>query len=229
VYRSAPAGLPGAWFFDITNANYHKLLHTTLEKTMKHSWIIFVIGLILLSLSGPAQAVNSYSTVDNLLFSDTFKTAESASTVTSLSGFFDFLYLGYEAGDRNVLLELVGNSQNIIFSNKNTATAPGTPANGYDIGSLFLQDKTTSSPLYAINQSSNFLKILQLTQAVQIAGFSLEKDWYLFGFNDSGSTDSDYDDLVFAAKAAPVPVPAAVWMLGTALVGLVGVRRIKTA
>jgi hypothetical protein len=34
-------------------------------------------------------------------------------------------------------------------------------------------------------------------------------------------------DWIRVVTAAPVPIPAAVWMLGTALVGLVGVRRIK--
>jgi hypothetical protein len=47
--------------------------------------------------------------------------------------------------------------------------------------------------------------------------------FYVFGTNSDGLTG--YVAQLAAANTAPVPVPAAVWMLGSALIGLVGVSR----
>jgi hypothetical protein len=50
---------------------------------------------------------------------------------------------------------------------------------------------------------------------------------FTFSFNDSGS-DNDFGDFVVTAvrqSPSSVPVPAAVWLLGSGLVGLVGFRR----
>ena len=42
---------------------------------------------------------------------------------------------------------------------------------------------------------------------------------YILGFNDSFGGDADYDDFVVGVRLSPVPLPAAAWLFGSALVG----------
>lgn len=57
------------------------------------------------------------------------------------------------------------------------------------------------------------------------------KDAYLLAWEDLPYSvgklgDEDYDDMMYlVAKVEPVPIPAAAWLLGSGLIGLVAVRR----
>lgn len=42
---------------------------------------------------------------------------------------------------------------------------------------------------------------------------------YILGFNDGYSGDADFDDFVVGVNLSPVPLPAAVWLFGSALIG----------
>lgn len=48
---------------------------------------------------------------------------------------------------------------------------------------------------------------------------------YFWLMEDIGGGDYDYNDLCASIKVTPTPVPAAVWLFGSGLVGLVGLRR----
>lgn len=41
----------------------------------------------------------------------------------------------------------------------------------------------------------------------------------------SPSWDQDFNDLVVEVTVAPIPIPGAVWLLGSGLIGIVGIRR----
>lgn len=42
---------------------------------------------------------------------------------------------------------------------------------------------------------------------------------YILGFNDGYKFDADYDDFVVGVRLSPVPLPAAAWLFGSALIG----------
>ena len=46
---------------------------------------------------------------------------------------------------------------------------------------------------------------------------------FIIGFNDSYSGDADFDDFVVGVKLQPVPLPAAAWLFGSALLGFMTV------
>jgi hypothetical protein len=50
---------------------------------------------------------------------------------------------------------------------------------------------------------------------------------YLAEWTNSGSRNRSFDEIVFYADFSPVPVPAAVWLFGSGLLGLIGVARRK--
>jgi len=59
----------------------------------------------------------------------------------------------------------------------------------------------------------DFSKTFTASGMVEIRqAFGPEQDWY-------------FDWTAFEAASAPVPIPAAVWLLGSGLVGLIGIRR----
>lgn len=50
---------------------------------------------------------------------------------------------------------------------------------------------------------------------------------FLAMFNDSGGPDADFDDLVVKVSVSQVPLPPAVWLLISAVLGLVSFARIR--
>ena len=60
---------------------------------------------------------------------------------------------------------------------------------------------------------------------------STATDWFLLGFNDSGSPDEDHDDLMIVGNITAVPIPAALGLFagGLGLMGFLGRRRKRQA
>jgi hypothetical protein len=58
-----------------------------------------------------------------------------------------------------------------------------------------------------------------------------ESNWFAVGWDDPGSTNDNHDDLMVVGRVSPVPLPAAVWLFGSALLGIAGVgyRRNRNA
>ena len=48
---------------------------------------------------------------------------------------------------------------------------------------------------------------------------------WVIALEDSGIIDNDFNDLVVEVHIAPVPVPAAIYLLGAGMLGLIGIRR----
>jgi hypothetical protein len=50
---------------------------------------------------------------------------------------------------------------------------------------------------------------------------------YMEGVNEYGDEDLVIGKLGSSSTLSPVPIPAAVWLLGSGLLGLIGIRRRK--
>ena len=136
---------------------------------------------------------------------------------------FQATFLGYEAANVNFY---VANGTNVM---SNKVTAIGNTFS-FDVSAGLINfgfyDLTTG--VGASNLTDYMNKIAYITNPVggkQYLDASGNPFAFLIGFNDSGSTDVDYDDYVIGVNA--VPVPAALPLMASAL-GMFGLSRRKS-
>jgi hypothetical protein len=103
----------------------------------------------------------------------------------------------------------------------------GTGCTGSEMGHLFNVDGISSSSmgLFTNVQSDDYWS------GTEYAPYSNEAWGFDFGGGDQGTGDKSYLNVyawaVRAGDVAAVPLPAAVWLFGTALMGLLGMRRVR--
>ncbi|MDO8961474.1 MAG: PEP-CTERM sorting domain-containing protein [Methylophilus sp.] len=136
-----------------------------------------------------------------------------------------FTYLGAEAADNNIMTQLRLGPDTQLFNNQSSAVGDTAYIRSGLFGDLWFgfKDLTTGSQTF-VNGSSSIGYLLFGEAAAAFGGYE-----YIIGFNDNGSSDGDFDDLVVGVKGvSAVPVPAALPLLASAL-GMFGVaRRRKT-
>ena len=211
---------------------------------MKVSSVKLVVAMVTLFLSlVPLTAIASTYGIDDindLKFLYNTGDSNSGSTdyktgVTLIGGSFPFTtgtygatFLGYEAGHTDGLMK---NDSTFLFKTQTTGSSVGDTAN-VDVASAFYRDVNDSDDSAFLLSNLKVYSLLgsYLNSYANMSGWTSTFDndslYYVVGFGD-GADDHDYDDLVIAVKANPVPIPAAVWLLGSGLLGLVGIRRRK--
>ena len=106
--------------------------------------------------------------------------------------------------------------------NFNNATPVGTQGTAAFAGGVipFLFTTTNGGGLNATNGGP-------FDSGLSIAFANLGGNSFLAMFNDGSGIDSDRDDMVVKVSVSQVPLPAAVWLLLSAVLGLVSFARVR--
>jgi len=135
-----------------------------------------------------------------------------AALLFNLNTEYEFEYMGKEAGDTNTF-----------------AFASGSYSS-FDTSSSLIGDDivvATADLMSWVFDGNNSDSATDPSPHIFMAALG---DYVWLGFDDREGGHVDYDDLVVRVSAvSPVPVPAAIWLFGTALVGLVGFSKRKVA
>lgn len=131
------------------------------------------------------------------------------------AGKLKFEYLGSEAGFTNTFS--LGSQ---LFSNATSA-----------VGNVSLVDVAAGIIPFIFQTSGGGGKSATnggvMSSGVSIAFADLGDGSFLALFNDGGGQDFDYDDLAVRVSVSAVPLPAAAWLLLSAVLGLVSFSRIR--
>lgn len=207
-----------------------------MKKTCRGSLLMFYsVALFAWGLTG--TAAGSTMTIDDLSFLYAQGDSQSSTYVLKdgvvrydlsqgnpLAGFhgvYEFIYLGYEAGYTNTLADGSG----MVFDNKVSAVFStgsanlGTAVFNNPAGSSMNVSLTGTEHVDIYKASGSFLR-----EVTGSSWFEDGKEYYIIGFNDGYRGDADYDDIVVAidATAMHTPIPSAVLLLGSGIMGLAG-------
>jgi hypothetical protein len=110
---------------------------------------------------------------------------------------------------------------NNVTGNGINLGAPTAPLNSGNVNFLWALDPS-DAPLWTSRPSQNSDG---LDHMVTWRITDRPNTWVIAWEDLPGGGDHDYNDLVVEVNVAPVPIPAAILLLGSGLVGLLGVRK----
>ncbi len=217
---------------------------------MKIARVIICAVLVVLFLSFQAQDVKALTyTIDynigdpgdgdtfNPKTLDEFLSHNGASHTEyqgTFSGNYTATFIGYRASNKNKFFADAGAAGTVFFETDSNASSLSSHSIAGDYFSInaasaHFDDTTDQSPTNVNLGDSQYLSYYSLNSDWAYTGNSgvalnFNARDIIVGFGDA-SGDNDNLDLVVALRANPVPIPGAFWLLGSGLLGLVGIRR----
>ncbi|BDQ33468.1 VPLPA-CTERM sorting domain-containing protein [Pseudodesulfovibrio portus] len=186
--------------------------------------ILTASAVLLMSVS--AFALPFPSTLDNFTSKDTSEYlslnsivpgTEGASPMNDVpGGLWDVSFAYEEAGHNNLWTAPTGEQ----LSNEG---AWGATVSGVQLAGSSFYD-VDDQELFSM-ADNNAVWIFTILNDFTVNGTTFLAGNLLIAFNDAWNGDSDYDDMILQASRAATPIPGAVWLLGTGLAGLIGLRR----
>ena len=215
------------------------------EKDMKSIKTIIAACILALALCASAQAAN-FSFTGNFVYDDDVQTFGFSVGAPSDVTFRTYSYAGgtmadgtiISAGGFDPILALFDSAGNFIGQNDDGSSSqvPADPTTGsyYDTY-LEVSDLGVGSYTVAVMQYDNFANGPNLSDGFQRDGqqnFTLDYaaggTGYFWDVNaDQRTSDWAFDilNVAEATQIPQVPVPAAAWLLGSGLLGLMSIRR----
>lgn len=183
--------------------------------------------------------------INGFLANGAFPGIETSISNIDFNGQWMYTAIGRESGNKNDIDQATNAGAgsldtSLAFSTTDTSNWGVWDTVDFDTENLFFEDSNgpwniaLDSLLGVIN--SDGFKIFRVTENTTLtylagnASLSLLVGDIIVGFNDNhiGNSDGDYDDIIIAMRATPVPAPGSFALLGLGLIGLVFLRR-KTA
>jgi hypothetical protein len=153
-----------------------------------------------------------------------FNTANAATGGLQVSnpGIVHFQYVGFDASYQNSF----GSGLTTLFTTAGSAVGDTAQivASGAGLVPFFFHTNGGGTPAGTANNGG------PITSPLSVAFADLGDGSFLALFNDGGGSptdDKDYNDMIVRVSVSPVPLPAAAWLLISAVLGLVSFSRIR--
>jgi hypothetical protein len=214
-----------------------------MKKILANSLLIAVIGAAFFADNAsalPTTPSGSWANLQDFIALSYFPGSKIPISLLDFQGVWQYTPIGKESGNVNEIEEPTDGTPGAGAANDGLTFTTNDFSNwgiwktvNFSATNLYFEDSdgpynvaldpflTTSDPgfkIYQLTENSNLLSYL--SNIIQ-----LKAGDYIIGYNDNCAkfSDSDYDDIIIAMR--PVPEPATMFLIGTGVVGLIGMRR----